>query len=311
MEFGYLYPLDFFEFLEAVGENSLLSFLKNFDFKQKIPLSIHQKSLALFYDYTLIGGMPEAVKVYRENKNIQDVNLVYSNLFTSFKDDIYKYASPATSKYLSFVLEQSPLFAGLSITYEKFAGSNYKSREVHNAFDTLSSAMLLYQVKATKSPNLPLISQQKKPPKLLFLDIGLINFQMGIQKEFIQLKDLNSFYQGRIAEQIVGQTLLSSSFSTFTNLFYWYKKSGSDAEIDFCLPYQGKILGIEVKSGQAGRLKSIYQFKKTTGSDKIVRIYSGEFEKKKRIYLSSFLSSSPLARCFFPFFLISPNQIHL
>lgn len=280
VEFSYLYPLDFFEFLETIGESDLLKFLKSFDFKDAVPFPIHQKASTLFYEFFLVGGMPEAVKIYRQTKDIQNVNFVYSNLFTSFKDDVYKYASLATSKYLSFVLEQSPLFAGLSITYEKFASSNYKSREIHNAFDTLSKAMILYQVKATKSTSLPLLLQPKKPPKLLFLDIGLVNFQMGIQKELIQLKDLTSFYQGRIAEQIVGQNLISSFIFTPPHLFYWYKKTGSEAEIDFCLSHNGKIWGIEVKSGQAGRLKSIYQFRKATGSNKIIRVYSGQFKKE-------------------------------
>ncbi len=283
VEFIYLYPLDFFEFLEAVGEIGSVKFLNNFDFKDKIPFSLHDKFLKLFYDYVLIGGMPEAVKIYAQTKNVQEVNLVYSNLLTSLKEDIYKYSSLSSGKYLSFVLDQVPLFAGQSITYEKFAGSDYKSREIHKSFDTLSLALIINQIKATKSSNLPLIPQQKKAPKLIFLDVGLVNYQMGIQKEFINLKNLNSFYQGRIAEQVVGQQLLSSFTQESANIYYWYKKSPSEAEVDFCLIFQSQIIGIEVKSGSSGRLKSAYQFIKTVENSRVLRVYGGEFKKTKNI----------------------------
>jgi predicted AAA+ superfamily ATPase len=283
VEFAYLYPLDFFEYLEAINEKTTLNYLKNYDFKEKIPVGLHQKFLSLFYDYVLVGGMPEAVKVYAQNKNIQEVNNVYSSLLTSFKDDVYKYSSLAKSKYVSFVLEQAPLFAGLTVTYEKFAGSVYKSREMTEAFDLLSKTMLLHQIRATKSFQLPLIRQQKKPAKLIFLDVGLINFQMGIQSEYINIKDLNSFYQGRIAEQIVAQNLISSFATKPLPIYYWYKKTGSQAEVDFCLNYNSTILGIEVKSGSLGRLRSVYEFLKTAKGSRALRIYSGEYYRQNNI----------------------------
>lgn len=283
IEFLYLYPLDFFEFLEAIGEIDILKFLNNFDFQDIIPFALHEKFLKLFHDYVLIGGMPEAVKIYAQTKNLQEVNLVYSNLMTSLKEDIYKYSSVSSGKYLSFVLDQVPLFAGQSITYEKFAGSDYRSREIHKSFDTLSLALVIHQIKATKSLGLPLIPQQKKAPKLIFLDVGLVSYQMGIQKEFTNLKDLDSFYKGRIAEQVVGQQLLSSFTQDTFNIYYWYKKSPSEAEIDFCFTFKSQVIGIEVKSGSSGRLKSAYQFIKNVENSCALRVYSGEYAKTKNI----------------------------
>lgn len=66
------------------------------------------------------------------------------------------------------------------------------------AFDILEKVMLVYQVQATKSEEIPLIGQRKRPKKLLFLDVGLVNHRMGIQEEFINLKDLDDFYRGKI-----------------------------------------------------------------------------------------------------------------
>jgi len=289
VEFAYLYPLDFFEYLEATGQESLLSFLKNVSLSEEIPTSLHEKALAAFGEYALVGGMPEAVKQYAESEDLEKVNSVYSNLTVSFQDDTYKYAASAEAKYLTFVLEQAPLFAGLPITYEKFAGSNYHSREMAKAFATLAKAMLLFQVRATKSRALPLLPAGKKPPKLLFLDVGLVNFQMGIQSEYLKLKDLTDFYQGRIAEQVVGQQLLSSFVNVPPQLFYWYKKTGSEAELDFCLVSRGGLLGLEVKSGSAGRLKSIWEFVKETTNSKVVRVYSGPVKIDKIISLPFYL----------------------
>jgi len=172
----------------------------------------------------------------------------------------------------------------LPITYEKFGGSNYKSREMTDAFEALAKAMILYQIRATKSTKLPLTPQRKKPPKLIFLDVGLVNFQMGIQTEYTQLKELTDLYQGRIGEQIVGQQLLASLMTTPAKIHYWYKKTGSQAEVDFCLSYRGQPLGIEVKSGSKGRLKSVFEMFKTTRAKIAIRVYSGNL-KVEKIYL--------------------------
>lgn len=283
VEYAFLGPVDFFEFLGATGEEKLLDYLTSFDFREKIPPGAHEKLISVFSDYALVGGMPEAVKVYAADHDMAKVNAVYSNLFTSFKDDVYKYASLEKSKYVGFVLEQAPMFAGLAVTYEKFGGSAYRSREMHLAFDLLEKAMLLKQVRATKSQGLPLVPKQKKPAKLIFLDAGLVNFQMGIQNELVKAGDLTDFFQGRIAEQIVGQQLLASFMSQAPELFYWYKGEKSEAEVDFCLAGGGAAIGIEVKSGKRGRMKSAKEFVRTTRGGKIIRIYSGEFNRDKEI----------------------------
>lgn len=283
VEFAYLYPLDFFEFLAAVNESRLLKYLKDFNFKEKIPQAIHFNLISLFNQYVLIGGMPEAVKTYALTKDLNQVNNIYANLLTSFKDDVYKYTSNQKVKYLSFVLEQSPLFAGLPITYERFAGGGYKSREISEAFNLLEKAMILKRIPATKSKDLPLLFKKKKPPKLIFLDVGLVNYQMGIQPQYVNFKDLNDFYRGRIAEQIVAQNIMASFITQSADIFYWYKETGSEAEVDFCLTNAGNIIGFEVKSGKTGRLKSAAEFLKRVKDGKVIKISSDVFEPKAKI----------------------------
>ncbi|MDD5081029.1 MAG: AAA family ATPase, partial [Candidatus Omnitrophica bacterium] len=209
VEFAYMYPLDFFEFLEATEDKNSLEFLKKFGFNEKLSEVLHDDFLKKFYEYTMIGGMPEVVAAYIKGKNINDLKIVYNSLFSSYCEDVFKYANLANAKYLSFVIDNAPLFAGTLIKYEKFAGSVFRSREINKAFMTLEKVMILTQAQATSSINLPLVQQSKRPKKILFLDVGLVNYRMDILNEFYDMKDLNSFYRGRIAEQVVGQGLIS------------------------------------------------------------------------------------------------------
>ncbi len=282
VEYAHLYPLDFFEYLEAKEEKELLKFLQTISLAEKIPMAIHEQALKLFYEYAMVGGMPEIVKTFLERKNSNELESVYSSLLTAYTEDVYKYSSKANAKYLTYILEQAPLFAGTTIVYEKFGGGHFRSREMSQAFEILEKAMLLYRAQATKSIDLPLIAQRKRPNKLLFLDVGIVNHRMGIQREYLEMKDLNEFYRGRIAEQIVGQNILAQFTTSLPRVFYWAKeKPLASAELDFCLSNRGKIIGIEVKSGKAGRLKSLFEFAKLVNKAQLIQVYGGEFKKEK------------------------------
>jgi hypothetical protein len=105
---------------------------------------------------------------------------------------------------------------------------------------------------------------------------------MGIQDAFLNLNELNDFYRGRIAEQAVGQTLLTQFTDSPAKIFYWAKeKQKGRAEVDFCMVNRGKILGIEVKSGSIGRLRSLFSFGKEIKNSLLLRVYAGEFKKEK------------------------------
>ncbi len=282
VEYLYLHPLNFFEYLDAKKEKKLLEFLKNIQLGEKIPLAIHQRTMDIFHEYTMVGGMPEIIKLFLQGETMDELKTTYSSIFKSYCEDVYKYSSTVNAKYLKYSIERLPLFAGNAITYEKFGEMKNKSRETKNSFDTLQDAMIIYQVKATKSTELPIIPQNKRPKKMIFLDVGLVNHQMGILEKYLEIKNLNDFYRGRIAEQIVGQNILSLFSHSPAKLFYWAKeKPKGNAEIDFCLNKNGVLLGIEVKSGKTGRLRSLHQFAQNVKNKQIMRIYNGEFKKEK------------------------------
>lgn len=282
IEYAYIYPLTFFEFLEANKEKNILDFLKKITLSDSIPSAIHERASKLFYEYALVGGMPEVVARYVEKSSQQEINTIYSSLLTAYAEDIYKYASSADVKYIRHILDQAPLFAGERITYEKFGGSGYRSREMSEAFEVLEKTMLLRQVPATKSRQLPLIGQRKRAKKLLYLDIGFVNFKNNIQAGYVGITDLSDLYRGKAAEQIVGQNIIANMAQMEQSLFYWAKeKPQGSAEVDFCFAYEGKILGIEVKSGHSAKLKSLLSFKESVAGSKLIRIYGGPLKKEK------------------------------
>ena len=275
VEYRYLYPLTFREFLKAIGENELAEQMQSI----KIPTYAHEALLKQFRKYTLIGGMPEAVRVYAETGDLMELNPVYEALLTSYLDDVEKYAkSDVSRKVLRHCIRSSFFEAGKRIKFQGFGQSNYKSREVSEALHTLEKAMLIRLIYPTTNTKLPLIPNQKKSPKLHVLDTGLINYFVGLQEEIFRTSEIDSVYEGRIAEHIVGQELIARRRSQVQPLVFWTReKKQSNAEVDYLVPFKNLVLPVEVKSGKAGKLRSLHLFMDNVDHNFALRIHSGPF----------------------------------
>ena len=208
VEYKYMYPLRFDEFLLAIDENSYYHYLNEID-NFEASSSIHNSLLRKFQEYLLVGGMPEAVAKHSFDTSLSDLDPIYESLMTGFRDDIHKYTSTSKALYLAHVLENVPKFVGLNIKYEKFADSSYKGNDISMAFLALEKAMLVNRVRASTSLKLPLNLNSRISPKVLFLDVGLVNYITGNRQEFLENKAIEDVYRGQIAEQVVGQTLIS------------------------------------------------------------------------------------------------------
>jgi len=278
VEYCYMHPVTFYEFLEAIGDREILDYISCFDFSTEIPEEIHRLLLKKFNEYVIVGGMPEAVARYVEDRSFLDLDPVYESLLTGFKDDVYKYSSQARVPYLQHVIQHCPHYAGKSIKYEKFGESDFKSREMKNAFDVLEKAMIIKRVFSSSSTRIPFTENLRKSPKLIFLDSGLVNYTLGVREELYTAEDLNNIFQGQIAEQVVGQTLQTFSQSKEYSFAYWVRASkNSLAEVDFLVQWKSHVIPIEVKSGKTGRLKSLHLFMEESDAPVAVRIHSGNF----------------------------------
>ncbi|MCP5104720.1 MAG: ATP-binding protein [bacterium] len=276
VEYCYMFPVTFHEFLEAVGDTETLEYIKNTGYNAVIPEEIHQVLLKKYYEYVIVGGMPEAVAEYVENRSFIDLDPIYESILTGFKDDVYKYASGAKVPYLQHVVEQAPKFAGKVVKYENFGESGYRSREMKDAFDVIEKAMILKRVYSSYSTGIPILENKKKFPKLLFLDSGLVNYALGVREDLYTTNDLNTIFKGQVAEQVVGQTLQTFSHAGLYNFSYWFRDSkNSLAEIDFLIQRKARLIPIEVKSGKTGHLKSLHMFMSQVNTPAAVRIHSG------------------------------------
>ncbi len=268
-------PLNFLEFLTAMGEDTSVELLK----QTSPPEFAHNKLMDLFNQYTLIGGMPEIVSNYVKYKDINRLQPIYDELLTTYVDDVEKYSTNTTfTDIIRHTIHHSFLEAGSRIKFQGFGNSNYRSREMGEAFRTLEKTMLLQLVYPVTSTKIPIQANHKKSPKLQLLDTGLVNYSAGIQKELFLSKNIESTYKGKIAEHVVGQELKSLSNSVRYKLNFWTRESkNANSEVDFVYKHNDLLIPIEVKSGATGRLRSLHQFVDRSPHNIAIRAYSGKY----------------------------------
>ena len=275
VEYMALRPCSFNEFLGALGETEL----QKAQLAGQIPDGIHQKVINLFNQYTLVGGMPEVVAHYAKHHDVVALQNKYETLLTGYRDDVEKYASEGTTRnVIRHILDAGWVFASQRIKFERFGNSNYRSREVGEAFRLLEKTMLLELSYSTTSYNIPIASEPKRSPKLLWVDTGIVNYSAGLQKELFGMKDISDAWRGKIAEHIVGQELLASDSRVSRRRHFWVRDAhGADAEVDYVVQVNNHVIPVEVKSGNNAKLRSLHLFMENAGHDTAVRFWSGKF----------------------------------
>lgn len=279
IEYLYLYPFNFPEFLQALNQTLLIDELS------KIPIRkiAHEPLLEQFHKYTVIGGMPEVVKEYEQQKSIAKLTEVYESIWASYADDVEKYTSvPSIKQVIKFIIKTAPNFIDQRIKFQNFGNSNYKSREVGEALRELDKAKVIRLLYPTTSVSPPIIKNFKKSPRLQCLDTGIVNYSLGIAHELLKSNDLSDSYKGAIIPHVVNQELISlQSQKPETPSFWVREKNQSSAEVDIVIPYENMLIPVEIKSGSTGSLKSLHQYINTVNHSYAVRIYGGEFEIQK------------------------------
>ncbi|MCF6306645.1 MAG: AAA family ATPase [Flavobacteriaceae bacterium] len=274
VEFLPIRPVSFQEFLMALNENQVLNTLNTVP----VPYFAHQILLKLFNTYTLIGGMPEIVQKYTETKDISSLSKTFESILVPYIEDVSKYAKNTTqANVLRHIIKTAMNKAGQRITFEGFGNSNYKSREVVEAFRTLEKTFFLQLIYPITNTQLPLIPNIKKSPRLQLLDTGLVNYFIGIQQELLINDDLTDAYKGNVIEHIVYQEIRTIKKSMIDRQYFWVReKNTSSAEVDLIVPYKNILIPIEIKSGAAGRLRSLHQFIDRANHNFAVRVYAGK-----------------------------------
>jgi len=274
VEYLAIRPCSFLEFLNGIGDDFDADLILNFQAH-----IIHYKMIRLFNKYALIGGMPAAIASYAKNQDIFSLGRVYTSLLNSYKDDIEKYTNQTNIvKVIREILETGWAQAGSLVTFEKFGGTHFSSKEMSLGFQTIQKAMLMELVYPSSSTQMPVLQNYRQRPKLIWLDTGLVNYVAGIQKEVFSTTDIQDVWRGRIAEHIVAQELLTLDDSLLTRRIYWKRdKQGSEAEVDFIYKFESLAIPIEVKSGHNSKLKSLHLFMDAAPHHIAVRVWSNNY----------------------------------
>lgn len=260
VEFCYMYPMSFLEFLDAIGQNRLAQYIKRFDFSEDFSPVIHQKIIELVRYYYFIGGMPEVVKQYADSLSVSGIDRIFGAIATAFQYDFSKYGTRKQQENMVSVLKYSAINLGRKVKYVNI-DPNTRSQMLKEAFAKLEMSRIIHNVTHTNSSKVPigeLINEKVFKP--LFLDIGLANNISGIQ--MVSVENLITANEGGLAEQFVGQELIATSLPYVdTKLHYWVREEkSSNAEVDYVFQQSNTLYPIEVKAGKSGTLKSLHLY---------------------------------------------------
>ena len=282
-----IYPMSFYEFLEAAGREKLVETIRS----RNRPLleSLSGLLADMLKTYFYVGGMPEAVDIYVQSRNLLKVREMQNEILQNYKSDFSKHITPRDISRVRMLWDSIPVH--LAREKKKFVYRDVKTggraSEFESALDWLINTGLVYKIPRVLTPKLPLARDQEREAfKLFMLDTGLLCAKASV--------DLSAFYEskarifddfhGAMSEQYVCQELKASCENP---LFYWGRERGA-AEIDFIMQYKNEIVPIEVKSERRTQSKSL-------------KVYTAEYKPKitvrtslKNFGVSGSLHSIPL-----------------
>ncbi|MBL7112123.1 MAG: ATP-binding protein [Bacteroidales bacterium] len=261
IQYIYMKPLSFLEFLDAVGETRSRQIIEAFSWANLPSHAIHEHLLSLIKRYSVIGGMPAVVLEYASTGNLDRCFQIQTIIIQTYRDDFGKYASKVKHKYLEKVFFAVPKMTGKKFMYSRVDNS-ILSRDLKDALLLLEKAGVVYRIKQTSGEGLPLEANAKeKNYKATFLDIGLMQNICGLSSDILLTPDENYIIvnEGALAEQFTAQELLAYNDPyRMPSLYYWAREArNSSAEIDYAIPWNSCVLPVEVKSGKTGALRSM------------------------------------------------------
>ena len=279
VDFLDLTPLSFFEFLEALNEKELLELLTNNDFEMLNIFSNKLKEYLKLYYY--IGGMPEAVNSYIQNKDLIEVRQIQKKLLEAYEQDFSKHAPTNIVPRIRQLWNNIP--TQLAKENKKFIygliREGARAREYEIALSWLIDCGLIYQVNRVNNSKVPLSAYQDfNAFKLYLLDVGLLAAKAGIDaKTLLEGNDIFEEVKGSLTEQYV---LCQLKQCTNLDIFYWSSDTGI-AELDF-ITQIGKInIPIEVKANENLQAKSLKTFVQKYNTKTNIRTSMSDYRKEE------------------------------
>lgn len=268
VDFLTLYPLNFTEFLMAVGQEELAKQASGNDYG--LINAFADKYVDLLRKYYYVGGMPEAVMTYLETDDLQEVRRVQQQLLLYYANDFSKHSPKETVPRIQMVWNSIPM--QLAKENRKFiygmVREGARARDFELAIQWLLDCGLIHKSYRIRKPGMPLISYMDMASfKLYMLDIGLLGARGNL--DAITLLEGNSVFtefKGALTEQFVAQELASSGIE-----LYYYSAENSSGEVDFVIQRTNKVIPIEVKAEENLQAKSLRELCKKYGLQDAVR----------------------------------------
>lgn len=261
--FLYMYPLSFFEFLCACGYILIAQEILTSSSKNPMSEPMHEKLLTLLGEYLAIGGMPEAVAQWANNRDALVCFEIHNTLIDAYRQDFNKYAQKFQIKYLEVLFNAIPRQLGTKFKYSAIEG-DYRKRELAPCVDLLSTAGIIHPALRSAGNGIP-IGAEVDPAdfKIIFLDVALSQTILGLDLgQWLFNPEQEFINKGALIEAFVGQEMLAYSYPIRkSNLYYWRRNApGSEAEVDYLVQDQAQVVPVEVKSRLGSSLKSMHAF---------------------------------------------------
>ncbi len=254
----HLYPMDFEEFLLAMGKENLVEIMRSRDWQTLNPLgSLYEELLRQYY---FTGGMPEAVASYIQSQDIWTVRNIQEKILIAYRNDISKHAPINQVQRINMVWKSIP--SQLARDNKKFIYGAIKkgarAKEFEVAIQWLIDAGLIHKVSRIKKATIPLsFYEDVSAFKLFMLDCGLLGAMSQTPPEQILIgNNIFEEYKGAFSENYVLQQLLCIP----RTYIYYYNNENSTMEIDFVVQHETSIIPIEVKAEENLRAKSLRQY---------------------------------------------------
>ncbi len=286
VEFLELYPLSYFEFLSALGEQPLLELLKSKDWL--LIKNFKEKYIHYLRQYYFIGGMPEAVLSFKNNNDFQEVRAIQKQILSAYEQDFSKHAPYSIVPRIRMLWNTIP--AQLAKENKKFIykvvkpGARAKDYEL--ALSWLIDCGLAYKVTRALKPGIPLKAYEDNQAfKLFVVDTGLLAAMGDIDaKTLLEGNRIFEEFKGALTEQYVLQQL-----KTVPGLaIHYWSAERSSAEIDFLVQYAGDVVPIEVKAEENLQAKSLKAFCQKYSPSRAIRTSMSDYREE------SWLTNIPL-----------------
>ena len=273
-----MYPMDMEEFLLACGEQELVKRIRScFDGSSPMPAALHEAGLKRYRQYLAVGGMPEAVARFIDTQDYTQVRHVLETIQMDYLDDMSKYQESANEikkTRLTYGTVSVQLSKKNTRFQYKIIKTGARAAEYENAIEWLVSANLISRVYRAEQIMKPLENYKDIDDFKIFLsDMGLLCAQKDIRADdiFFMEEELTDF-KGGMTENYVNTQLVCAGLKPF----FWRNDKGTK-EIDFIVSLKGKLIPVEVKSGEHVTAASLNEYVKLFGPDYAIRVSEKNF----------------------------------